>query len=91
MALFLFTVCLGSVLQFALVSVAVDPKIEWMYTGIAVATFICAPLFWFCHRHQDDTDIEDDAIVRRGEVEDAYQAHKPTIAEYEKDVKHEEA
>ncbi|KAG2184377.1 hypothetical protein INT43_000286 [Umbelopsis isabellina] len=91
MALFLFTVCLSSVLQFALVSVAVDPKIEWMYVGIAVATFICAPLFWFCHHKQDDTDIEDDGIVRRGEVEDAYQAHKPTIAEYEKDVKHEDA
>ncbi|KAJ2958319.1 hypothetical protein NQZ79_g6080 [Umbelopsis isabellina] len=89
MALFLFTVCLSSVLQFALVSVAIDPKIEWMYVGISVATFICAPLFWLCHHKQDDTDIEDDAIVRRGEVEDAYQAHKPTIAEYERDVKHE--
>ncbi|CAM0142265.1 peptide transporter ptr2 [Umbelopsis sp. WA50703] len=91
MALFLFTNCLGSVLQFALVSVAVDPKIEWMYTGIAAAMFICAPIFWFCHHKADETDIEDDAIGRRGEAEDAYQAHKPTIAEYERDVKHEEA
>ncbi|KAG2184376.1 hypothetical protein INT43_000285 [Umbelopsis isabellina] len=91
MALFLFTNCLGSVLQFALVSVAVDPKIEWMYVGISAAMFICAPLFWFCHHKADDTDIQDDAIGRRGEVEDAYQAHKPTVADYERDVKHEEA
>ncbi|KAH8553481.1 POT family-domain-containing protein [Umbelopsis sp. PMI_123] len=89
MAIFLFMNCFGSILQFALVSVTVDPKLTWMYTGIACAMGVCAPIFWFCHRAADKVDIEDDAIVRRGEEEDAYQAHKPTIADYEKDLKQE--
>ncbi|KAI8584772.1 hypothetical protein K450DRAFT_217964 [Umbelopsis ramanniana AG] len=89
MAIFLFMNCFGSVLQFALVSVTVDPKLTWMYTGISAAMGICAPLFWICHHKADATDIEEDAIVRRGEQEDAYMAHKPTIAEYEKDLKQE--
>ncbi|CAO3665982.1 unnamed protein product [Umbelopsis vinacea] len=91
MALFLFTNCLGSVLQFALVSVTVDPKLTWMYTGIAAAMGACAPIFYIIHNKNDKNDIQEDAIVRRGEVEDAYMAHKPTIAEYEKELQHEEA
>jgi dipeptide/tripeptide permease len=58
MALFLFTNCLGSVLQFALVSVTVDPKLTWMYTGIAAAMGMCAPIFYFVHHNGDKIDIQ---------------------------------
>lgn len=49
MALFLFMNCFGSILGFALVSVAFNPKLMWMYAGIAIAMGVCAPLFYFCH------------------------------------------
>ncbi|OZJ03127.1 hypothetical protein BZG36_03878 [Bifiguratus adelaidae] len=75
MALFLFTSCLGSVLQFALVSVTVDPKLVWMYTGIACAMGVCTPLFWFCHGKNDKIDVEEDSIVRNAIQEEAYQHH----------------
>ncbi|KAI8075499.1 POT family-domain-containing protein [Gilbertella persicaria] len=64
MAMFLFMNCFGSVLGFALVSVAIDPKLKWMYTGIAFAMGICAPLFYYCHGKNDATDIQEDAIGR---------------------------
>ncbi|ORZ25192.1 POT family-domain-containing protein [Absidia repens] len=64
MALFLFTNCLASVLAFALVSVAVDPKLPWLYTGVACAMAICAPIFYFIHGKNDRNDVEDDAIGR---------------------------
>jgi POT family proton-dependent oligopeptide transporter len=64
MSLFLLTNCFGSVLGFALVSVAYNPKLKWMYAGIAIAMGVCAPLFYFCHGKNDATDIEDDAIGR---------------------------
>lgn len=64
MALFLFTNCLASVLGFALVSVAVDPKLTYLYTGVAAAMGICAPLFYWIHGKNDRNDIADDAIGR---------------------------
>ncbi|KAI7884127.1 POT family-domain-containing protein [Mucor mucedo] len=79
MATFLLTSCFGSILGFALVSVAVDPKLLWMYTGIAVAMGICAPLFYYCHGKNDQIDVLEDAIARNNETE--------TAAEYEAEVK----
>ncbi|KAI7864912.1 POT family-domain-containing protein [Spinellus fusiger] len=62
MALFLFSNCFASILAFALVSVAVDPKLTWMYTGISIASGIVAILVYIFHHKNDDTDAEDDAI-----------------------------
>ncbi|KAI7901750.1 MFS peptide transporter [Cokeromyces recurvatus] len=64
MAIFLLTNCFGSILGFALVSVAYNPKLKWMYAGISIAMGICAPLFYFCHRKNDVTDVQEDAIAR---------------------------
>jgi POT family proton-dependent oligopeptide transporter len=77
MASFLFMNCFGSVLGFTLVSVAEDPKLVWMYTGIAAAMFVCAPLFYFCHGKNDATDVADDAIGR-----DHTPEHNNAIQEY---------
>jgi len=83
MALFLFTNCLASVLGFALVSVAVDPKLTWMYTGIGVASFICSILVYICHHKADRTDIADDAIGRTDRENGQYQAKQQATVEYE--------
>ncbi|GAA5798404.1 hypothetical protein HPULCUR_003806 [Helicostylum pulchrum] len=74
MALFLFTNCVASILGFALVSVAVDPKVLWMYAGISVACFICTILVYVCHHKNDITDAEDDAIARTAPAEKPYNA-----------------
>lgn len=80
MAIFLLTNCFGSILGFALVSVAEDPKLKWMYTGIAIAMGICAPLFYFCHGGNDKTDMQEDAIQRSAEKEEV-------VVEYEVEAK----
>ncbi|KAI8992110.1 POT family-domain-containing protein [Mycotypha africana] len=82
MALFLFTNCIASILGFALVSVAVDPKLTWMYTGIGCASFICSVLIFVLYRKYDKTDVEDDAIGRNDSEREKYQKKMATI-EYE--------
>ena len=64
MALFLLTNCFASILAFALVSVTVDPKLTWMYTGISAFMLLCCILFYICHHKADETDAAEDAITR---------------------------
>ncbi|KAI8084228.1 POT family-domain-containing protein [Gilbertella persicaria] len=87
MALFLFTNCIASILGFALVSVAVDPKLTWMYTGISAASFICAILVYAFHHKNDKNDVEDDAIGRTGKQAEDYNKNQATVEfEAEKSV-----
>ncbi|KAI8338868.1 POT family-domain-containing protein, partial [Chlamydoabsidia padenii] len=85
MALFLFTNCFASILGFALVSVAVNPKLKWMYTGISITAGICCVLFYVCHHKNDLVDKEEDAIVRSDSQMQDYKHndHIITTAEYE--------
>ncbi|ORX58075.1 PTR2-domain-containing protein [Hesseltinella vesiculosa] len=83
MSLFLFSSAVSNILQFALVSVNFDPKLVWMYSGIAIAAFICAILIWIFHGNNDKTDVEQDAIGRDKEELDKYQQHKANVSEYE--------
>ncbi|CAO3614947.1 unnamed protein product [Cunninghamella blakesleeana] len=85
MALFLFTNCIASILAFALVSVAVDPKLTWMYTGIAATAGVCSVLFYICHHKNDETDAEEDAIGRNNEeMKDYKQVNDDKVlAEYQ--------
>ncbi|ODQ63433.1 PTR2-domain-containing protein [Nadsonia fulvescens var. elongata DSM 6958] len=50
MSLFLLTSAFGSAIGIALSPASVDPKLVWMYTGLAVATLIAGILFWFIFR-----------------------------------------
>jgi POT family proton-dependent oligopeptide transporter len=83
MSLFLFTNCIASIFGFALVSVAVDPKLTWMYTGISAACFICTILFYVCHHKSDATDAADDAIGRSEEENKNYTAVAQSEIDYE--------
>ncbi|ORX54592.1 PTR2-domain-containing protein [Hesseltinella vesiculosa] len=78
MALFLFSNCFASILSFALVPVTYDPKMTWVYTGIAVCAFVCSILMYICHRKNDTFDVEDDAIGRTDEQFAEYQHHNAT-------------
>lgn len=50
MSLYLLTTAGGSILGFALVPVALDPHLVWLYTGIAVSTFVFGCIFYACFR-----------------------------------------
>ncbi|KAG2230799.1 hypothetical protein INT48_008740 [Thamnidium elegans] len=82
MALFLLTNCFASILAFALVSVTVDPKLVWMYTGICGFMLLCTVLFYICHHKADITDSEEDAIMRDVERKVEY-TDEEDIVEYE--------
>ncbi|KAG2205449.1 hypothetical protein INT46_007660 [Mucor plumbeus] len=85
-ALFLLTNCFASILAFALVSVAVDPKLTWMYTGISAASFICSILVYVVHHKNDATDAADDAIGRSGDAAKEYENKNKKEVEIEYEV-----
>ncbi|CAN6615515.1 peptide transporter Ptr2p [Trichomonascus vanleenenianus] len=58
MALFLLTNAGGSALGIALSSVSVDPKVQWLYCGLAVATFIAGILIWIFFRKYNEKEDE---------------------------------
>ncbi|ROW03619.1 hypothetical protein VPNG_07179 [Cytospora leucostoma] len=56
MSLFLLTTAFGSALSIALSPTAVDPKLLWMYTGLAVACFIAGIIFWLLYSRYNKTE-----------------------------------
>ncbi|CAN3366001.1 peptide transporter Ptr2p [Diutina catenulata] len=70
MSLFLVTNAFGSAIGIALSSVSVNPKLTWLYTGLAVACFLAGLLFWFCFNHYNAKEeelnmleVQDDASI----------------------------
>ena len=55
-SLYLLTNAFGSALNETLVPVLVDPKIIWMYTGVACFSFGTAIVFWLIYHHYDDDE-----------------------------------
>lgn len=62
MSMFLVTNAFGSALGIAVSQAAVDPKLVWMYTGLAVATTIAGAIFWFVFRSYNQVEDELNAI-----------------------------
>lgn len=56
MSMFLLTTAFGSALSAALSPTAVDPKLVWMYTGLAVACFIAGLVFWAIYSRYNATE-----------------------------------
>ncbi|CAN6619063.1 peptide transporter Ptr2p [Trichomonascus vanleenenianus] len=86
MSMYLLTNAFGSALGIALSSTAVDPKLLWMYTGLAGATFVAGWVFYFIFRHynklEDELNIIDaeytaemNAKLKAGKPEDIEDAH----------------
>ncbi|KPM39831.1 Peptide transporter PTR2 [Neonectria ditissima] len=55
-SIYLFTNAFGSAISEALVSVAVDPKFVWMYTGVACSSAATGCIFWSIFHHYDDDE-----------------------------------
>ncbi|ODV89516.1 hypothetical protein CANCADRAFT_32746 [Tortispora caseinolytica NRRL Y-17796] len=72
MALYLLTNAVGAALGMAISPVAVNPKILWMYTGLAVAAVVAGIVFWFMFRHLNS---KEDAMNHiDAEAEEYYEA-----------------
>ncbi|KAI3393743.1 hypothetical protein diail_3744 [Diaporthe ilicicola] len=56
MSLFLLTSAFGSALSIALSPTAVDPKLLWMYTGLAVSCFAAGIIFWLLYSRYNKTE-----------------------------------
>ncbi|KAK2744655.1 peptide transporter ptr2 [Onygenales sp. PD_40] len=62
MAMFLLTSAFGSALAIALSPTAKNPKLLWMYTGLAIASAIAGGIFWFLFKRYNDTEEEMNAL-----------------------------
>ena len=67
MSMFLLTTAFGSALGIALSPTAKDPKLVWMYTGIAVAAVLAGVLFWVIYSKYNNTEEEMNAMEDMGE------------------------
>ena len=68
MSIFLLQSAFGSALGVALAPFAKDPRLVWMYTGLCIATFIAAGLFWVCFQHLNATEDSMNALENKGET-----------------------
>ncbi|KAF2650184.1 peptide transporter PTR2-A [Lophiostoma macrostomum CBS 122681] len=90
-SMYLLTNAFGSAISEALNPVLYDPKIQWMYTGLAVASFVAGCLIWIIFHHLNateeqmnalDQDYDADPTLRRGSVK----AERTVGLHHEKDA-----
>jgi POT family proton-dependent oligopeptide transporter len=76
-SMYLLTNAFGSAISEALNPVLVDPKIQWMYVGLAVASFLAGCAIWILFHHLNaqedemnalDQDYDKDETLRRSSV-----------------------
>jgi POT family proton-dependent oligopeptide transporter len=76
-SMYLLTNAFGSAISEALNPVLIDPKIQWMYVGLAVSSFIAGCVIWILFHHYNDTedemnaldqDVDKDPTLRRSSV-----------------------
>ncbi|CAI5758426.1 unnamed protein product [Candida verbasci] len=68
MSLFLVTNAFGSALGIALSSVSVDPKMTWLFTGLAVACFLAGCLFWVIYSHYNKYEEQWNSLEYENEI-----------------------
>ncbi|OLL22605.1 putative peptide transporter ptr2 [Neolecta irregularis DAH-3] len=84
MSLFLLTTAGGAIFSIALSSVAVPPKIMWMYSTVSIICFTTGIIFWFTFRHLNDKEDEMNALEALGTkplaiVEKAQNQHENAV------------
>lgn len=63
MSMFLLTSAFGSAIGIALSPTAENPKLMWMYIGLAIATFVAGIVFWVLFRRYNDTEDEMNSLA----------------------------
>jgi proton-dependent oligopeptide transporter, POT family len=71
-SMYLLTNAFGSAISEGLNPVLYDPAIQWMYTSLAVASFIAGCLIWILFHHYNDIEDEQNAL-------DQDYDHDPTL------------
>ncbi|KAI9805364.1 MAG: peptide transporter ptr2 [Piccolia ochrophora] len=66
MSVFLLMNAFGSALGIALSPTAVDPKLVWMYTGLAVAALLAGIAFWLLFNRYNATEEEMNQLDAKG-------------------------
>ncbi|KAI9883476.1 MAG: hypothetical protein M1823_004766 [Watsoniomyces obsoletus] len=79
MSLFLLTVAFASALGLAISPTATDPKLVWMYTGLAIAAFVSGILFWRMNRQYNATEESMNALEGRHESVHSVNELGPTL------------
>lgn len=76
-SMYLLTNAFGSAISTAFVSVALDPKYLWLYTGLACASVTTGAIFWFTFKHLNaqeeelnELDKNEPVLKGRGGVEE---------------------
>ena len=67
MSMFLLTTAFGSALGIAISPTAVDPKLVWLYVGLAIASFLAGCLFWVCYSRYNAREDEMNALEAESE------------------------
>jgi POT family proton-dependent oligopeptide transporter len=76
-SMYLLTNAFGSAISEALNPLVVDPKIQWMFAGLAGASFIAGCIIWILFHHLNDTedemnqldaDMDKDPVMRKSSV-----------------------
>ncbi|KAJ4339308.1 peptide transporter ptr2 [Ascochyta clinopodiicola] len=76
-SMYLLTNAFGSAISEGLNPVLVDPKIQWMYTSLAVFSFVAGCAIWILFHHLNaqeeemnalDKNVDEDPAMRRGSV-----------------------
>ncbi|WBW70740.1 plasma membrane PTR family peptide transmembrane transporter Ptr2 [Schizosaccharomyces osmophilus] len=80
-SLFLLTNAFGAILSICISSTAVDPKLTWMYAGVAITAFIAGIAFFFCFRHYDNMEDDENKLEYVRAMEEQKQAVSNEVAE----------
>lgn len=63
-SIYLLTNAFGSAISEGLNPVLVDPKIQWMYVGLAVSSFIAGCLIWILFHHLNEEEEKMNALEK---------------------------
>ena len=78
-SMYLLTNAFGSAIGLALVPVTSDPKILWMYTGLAIASVITAVVFWVLFHHLNAEEDRMNAL--EADQEESVATRNASVAE----------
>ncbi|EPX71611.1 PTR family peptide transporter [Schizosaccharomyces octosporus yFS286] len=79
-SLFLLTTAFGSILSICISSTAVDPKLTWMYAGIAITAFITGIAFFVCFHHYDNMEEDEKKLEYARDMQNRKQAVADEVA-----------
>lgn len=63
-SMYLLTNAFGSAISEGLNPVLIDPKVQWMYVGLAISSFVAGGLIWILFHHLNEAEEEMNALEK---------------------------